>query len=74
MKKAMIRFLVFITVLIFGMQCSLLQKEEKDLSKKYLYQPVSFDLEEIVQRGYISGVVANSSTSYYIYRGRRMGY
>jgi membrane-bound lytic murein transglycosylase F len=74
MKNVIVKFLMFFALLLFGMQCSFFKKEEKDLSQKYLHQPVAFDLEEIVQRGFIRAVVANSSTSYYIYRGRRMGY
>lgn len=36
--------------------------------------PVEIDLEAIKERGFIRVVVDNSSTSYYIYRGRAMGY
>lgn len=36
--------------------------------------PVEIDLDEIEERGFIRIVVDNSSTSYYIYRGREMGY
>jgi membrane-bound lytic murein transglycosylase F len=36
--------------------------------------PVQTDLEDIIKRGTLRAVVDNSSTSYYIYRGRRMGY
>src|SRR6187549_1495098 len=32
------------------------------------------DLEAIVRRGYIRALVDNNSTSYFIYRGRAMGY
>lgn len=36
--------------------------------------PVKLDLEAIKERGVLHAVVDNSSTSYFIYRGRRMGY
>ena len=36
--------------------------------------PVEIDLNTIEERGFIRVVVDNSSTSYYIYRGRAMGY
>ncbi|MBK5278961.1 MAG: transporter substrate-binding domain-containing protein [Bacteroidia bacterium] len=35
---------------------------------------VNLDLDEIVIRGYINALVDNNSTSYFIYRGRPMGY
>jgi len=36
--------------------------------------PVEIDLDAIKERGFIRVVVDNSSTSYYIYRGKTMGY
>lgn len=36
--------------------------------------PVDIDLDDIKERGFIRVVVDNSSTSYYIYRGKTMGY
>lgn len=42
--------------------------------KNFWDDPVQTDLEDIVKRGTLRAVVDNSSTSYYIYRGRRMGY
>lgn len=35
---------------------------------------INFDLDQILKRGYINALVDNSSTSYFIYRGRPMGY
>ncbi|MBL3656975.1 MltF family protein [Fulvivirga sediminis] len=37
-------------------------------------RPVDFDLEEIRKRGSIIAIVDNSSTGYFLYRGRPMGY
>ncbi|EIM73883.1 lytic transglycosylase [Nitritalea halalkaliphila LW7] len=36
--------------------------------------PIDLDLEEIIARGYLRAVVENRSTSFYLYKGRRMGY
>ena len=35
---------------------------------------LNFDLDQIQKRGYINALVDNNSTSYFIYRGRPMGY
>jgi membrane-bound lytic murein transglycosylase F len=42
--------------------------------ERFWENPVHTDLEDIIKRGTLRAVVDNSSTSYYIYRGRRMGY
>lgn len=41
---------------------------------KYWESPAELDFDAIKKRGFIRAVVDNSSTSYYIYRGRTMGY
>ncbi|MCH7410714.1 transporter substrate-binding domain-containing protein [Belliella sp. DSM 111904] len=58
-------------LLLFGVQCTFFQKEKE---VPYWENPTLLDLDEITKRGYIRAIVDNSSTSYYIYRGRRMGY
>ncbi|MGY6559338.1 MAG: transglycosylase SLT domain-containing protein [Nitritalea sp.] len=35
---------------------------------------VDLDLEEVIARGYLRAVVENRSTSFYLYKGRQMGY
>lgn len=50
------------------------EKPERERHEFFWENPVDFDLDEIKRRGYIRVAVDNSSTSYYIYRGRRMGY
>ncbi|WP_215224269.1 MltF family protein [Echinicola shivajiensis] len=68
---------VFIVILIcFGfLAVSCNQRPEAKKKKEPFWQnPVQLDLNAIKQRGFIRAVVDNSSTSYYIYRGRRMGY
>lgn len=46
--------------------------QTQDLS--YAIEPVDFDFSKIKDRGYISAVVDNSATSYFIYKGQPMGY
>src|SRR5690606_7828646 len=47
---------------------------DRAAEKNFWEDPVQTDLEDIIKRGTLRAVVDNSSTSYYIYRGRRMGY
>ena len=47
---------------------------DRAAEKNFWENPVQTDLEDIIKRGTLRAVVDNSSTSYYIYRGRRMGY
>lgn len=46
--------------------------QSKDIS--YAIEPVDFDFGKIQERGYITAVVDNSATSYFIYKGQPMGY
>lgn len=72
MKQTLNGFLFILIFAMFGVQCTFLgQKEEVE---NHWENPLPFDLEEIQKRGFIRAIVDNSSTSYYIYRGRRMGY
>jgi membrane-bound lytic murein transglycosylase F len=72
MKKTVVSLLFLFTFSIFGFQCSFLERTESPVD--YWENPAQLDLDEIVKRGFIRAIVDNSSTSYYIYRGRRMGY
>ncbi len=70
MKNTLIRFFSIILLLLFGVQCTFLEDRFG-----YLFnEPFVLDLEGIQARGTIRAAVDNNSTSYYIYRGRRMGY
>ncbi len=71
MKKPITLLFTLLIFTLFGVQCTFFEKEKEIDS---LELPVLLDLDEIVQRGFIRAIVENSSTSYYIYRGRRMGY
>ncbi len=72
MRKTLFTIIYLLIFTIFGVQCTFFEREVK--KEKFWENPVNFDLDEIVKRGFIRAVVDNSSTSYYIYRGRRMGY
>ncbi|MBN3584116.1 transporter substrate-binding domain-containing protein [Algoriphagus aestuarii] len=71
MKKAAILLFSIITVLIFGVQCTFLEKQFGMKNKREEY---ILDMPGITARGFIRAAVDNNSTGYYIYRGRRMGY
>ncbi|WP_041779265.1 transglycosylase SLT domain-containing protein [Belliella baltica] len=71
MKKIITTFIFTLLLITFGVQCTFLEKKKE---VAFWEEPVTLDLEDIKKRGYIRAVVDNSSTSYYIYRGRRMGY
>ncbi|MFD2200233.1 transporter substrate-binding domain-containing protein [Shivajiella indica] len=72
MKQTLNGLLFLIIFSLFGIQCSFLKEDRS--KENHWENPVPIDLEEIVNRGFIRAVVDNSSVSYYIYRGRRMGY
>ncbi len=57
-------------MLFSGVQCTFLG----DRIDKVMQEPYIFDLPAIQSRGTLRAAVDNNSTSYYIYRGRRMGY
>jgi membrane-bound lytic murein transglycosylase F len=69
MRKTLSTFLVFIVITT---SCG--DNKEEASNKEFWENPALIDLEDIKKRGTLRAVVDNSSTSYYIYRGRRMGY
>ncbi|MDO9552435.1 transporter substrate-binding domain-containing protein [Rhodonellum sp.] len=71
MKKPVTVITIFLIFAIFGVQCTFFEREAK---KDPVENSVLLDLDAIKKRGFIRAIVDNSSTSYYIYRGRRMGY
>lgn len=71
--REIIRVYIFFSVLFLAFT-SCEEKPERERQEFFWENPVDFDLEDIKRRGYIRVAVDNSSTSYYIYRGRRMGY
>jgi len=71
MRRASILFISILTLLIFGVQCTFL---EKHLGVKLGKDTYILDLPGIEKRGFIRAAVDNNTSGYYIYRGRRMGY
>lgn len=45
-----------------------------DQAKSRIPDPVAFDLDQIRERGELIALLDNSSTSYFLYKGRPMGY
>lgn len=59
-------------ILIFCLPACKSRNQQKE--SHFWENPVEIDFDAIKERGFIRVVVDNSSTSYYIYRGRPMGY
>ncbi len=73
-SKIQLSFILSILVLIIA-SCSSNNNESGDSSNQNkLSEPVYFDLDKIKERGSLIAVVDNSTTGYFIYRGRPMGY
>lgn len=70
MKKALTGIISFLILLLSGVQCTFFENRIEQVFKP----PYILDLPGIQSRGTIRAAVDNNSTSYYIYRGRRMGY
>jgi membrane-bound lytic murein transglycosylase F len=70
MKNTLIRFFSIVALLLFGVQCTFLEEKLGFVFK----DPYVLDLDGIKARGTLRAAVDNNSTSYYIYRGRRMGF
>ncbi|MBC6368891.1 transporter substrate-binding domain-containing protein [Algoriphagus sp. AK58] len=70
MKRALTLLFSIAVLLLFGVQCTFLEKRFREVFK----DPYVLDLDGIRARGILRAAVDNNSTSYYIYRGRRMGY
>ncbi len=71
--------LVLISVLFFSVSCAqqsgkktdqVLESEDLSLD----IDPVDFDLEKIKERGTLRVILENTSTGYFLYRGRPMGF
>ncbi|MEB2780307.1 transporter substrate-binding domain-containing protein [Algoriphagus sp. C2-6-M1] len=71
MKKVLFPFVSLLVILLFGVQCTFI---EKNFGSGTTQEAYVLDLQGIQNRGFIRAAVDNNSTGYYIYRGRRMGY
>ncbi|MDN3689720.1 transglycosylase SLT domain-containing protein [Cyclobacterium jeungdonense] len=66
-------FFQFVVFVIIGLSaCN--PPESVDPEPDFWESPAEIDFDAIKSRGYLRAIVDNSSTSYYIYRGRTMGY
>lgn len=70
MKKALIGLVSILFLLFSGVQCTFFETRIDSVFEP----PYILDLPGIQTRGTLRVAVDNNSTSYYIYRGRRMGY
>ncbi len=66
-------YLILFVISSFLWSCSTKSDtQSQDIS--YAIEPVDFDFDKIKERGYLTAVVDNSATSYFIYKGQPMGY
>ncbi|MDN3204830.1 transporter substrate-binding domain-containing protein [Algoriphagus sediminis] len=71
MRRTISLISTLLVTLLFGVQCTFLEKHFGDTFKEPRY---ILDLQGIQKRGFIRAAVDNNTTGFYIYRGRRMGY
>ena len=75
MHQKKVYLLILIVALSFAWISGCTGPTEEDGPKEiYDIPPVSLDLEAIKTRGTLNAIVDNSATSYFIYKGRPMGY
>ena len=78
MHYSTIQYCLLIALIFFICSCSTQPDSEKDINaepteEKYS-APVEFDLSQIRERGTLIAITSYSPTSYFIYRGKPMGY
>ncbi len=75
-KSTFTKYFLFLTLLLIitGCTTSSSSKQSNHPSSLPNEKIVDLDLEAIIERGYITGIVDNSSTGMFIYRGNVMGY
>ncbi|WP_159517769.1 MltF family protein [Sunxiuqinia indica] len=66
-----LRYLLLLILSFFMMSCSQKHKNDKVRSKS---NPIEWDLKEIKEAGKLRALTVYSSTTYFLYRGRPMGY
>ena len=67
-------FIIVLPLLIFGCTSSNSSRPSPDPNEEPPEEIVELDLSNILQRGYITAIMDNSSTGLFIYRGKTMGY
>jgi len=72
LKKAML----ISVVIMLSCQYDVTVKERVNLATadQLSVDPVQFDLDAIREKGVLTALTLNSSTSYFVYRGQAMGY
>lgn len=62
--------------LLFLLSGCVKSQNETDLTEpeEAIVQPVDFDLKQIKERGSLTAIVDNSTTSYFVHKGQPMGY
>ena len=73
-KSSIKTYLAFLCLLFFCLSCTDKNSNNSNERKDQYIEPIDFDLDKIKKRGSLIAVVDNSTTSYFIYRGRPMGY
>ncbi|MFY0651418.1 MAG: transporter substrate-binding domain-containing protein [Cyclobacteriaceae bacterium] len=66
--------LFFGLIILLGACTSSNKKKQKKDIQDAVEEVVDLDLDQILERGYITAIVDNSSTGLFLYKGRPMGY
>jgi membrane-bound lytic murein transglycosylase F len=71
MRRPAFVFALLSTLALALLQCG---KSAQNTSESAIPHPVDLDFEKIRARGYLTALVDNNSVSFFIYKGRTMGY
>ncbi len=74
MIKTTSTFLIALIFSLFGVQCTSPEKVQDVHIEENFERPIAFDLDKIKERGFLRAIVDDAPTSFYVYKGRRMGY
>jgi len=67
-------FYIIVILSVFFISACSTKTDTTSQDVSYAIEPVDFDFDKIQERGYLTAVVDNSATSYFIYKGQPMGY
>jgi membrane-bound lytic murein transglycosylase F len=75
-RKLLLSVIILILSTAILPSCRKAKNESNDQAnaKPKYFDPVSFDWEDIKKRGSLIAIIDNSSTSYFLYKGKPMGY
>lgn len=68
------KHLLYILLILLAISCGKTNERSKDVSKNSFEDYISEDLEDIKERGVLRAITTFSSTTYFLYRGRTMGF